>query len=80
VVAPATRPYVHGQTWVSPEGQEWVYSDESKGWTRVTAIVPVKMAPMKCKRCDFVNEYIGPEHLDANGIYTCRSCKINPYR
>ncbi len=39
-----------------------------------------KLPPMKCQRCDFINEYVGQEHLDKNGLYTCRLCKQDPYR
>jgi len=31
--------------------------------------------PMNCTRCNHRNEYLGWEHVSANGSYTCRSCK-----
>lgn len=34
-----------------------------------------KLPPMNCKRCNFRNEYVGKEHLDSSGGYTCRGCK-----
>ncbi len=34
-----------------------------------------KLPPMKCRKCDYINEYVGKEHLDYKGRYTCRSCK-----
>ncbi len=34
-----------------------------------------KLPPMNCIRCHFRNEYVGPEHLDELGLYTCRQCK-----
>lgn len=40
---------------------------------------PAVLPPANCKRCNFYNEYVGPEHL-VNGEYLCRPCKQNPYR
>lgn len=33
------------------------------------------LPPQVCKRCNFKNDYAGPEHLQHDGTYICRSCK-----
>lgn len=33
------------------------------------------IGPKNCTRCNHRNEYLGPEHLSADGSYTCRGCK-----
>ncbi len=52
------------------------------GVTPDLGYAPTKPEPMvaTCVRCNYKNEYAGPEHLDANGVYKCRDCKLNPYR
>ncbi len=34
-----------------------------------------KLPPMNCIKCDYLNEYVGVEHLDQFGRYVCRSCR-----
>ena len=35
----------------------------------------VCIGPKNCMRCNHRNEYLGSEHLSADGSYTCRGCK-----
>lgn len=34
-----------------------------------------KLPPQICLKCNFKNDYAGPEHLQPNGSYICRSCR-----
>lgn len=52
------------------------------GWITPPDIIPAtqksptgKLPPMNCLKCNYRNEYVGPEHLDELGLYTCRTCK-----
>ncbi len=46
--------------------------------TKTAPVLPPesdKLPPMSCIKCYFRNEFVGPEHLDKDGKYTCRQCK-----
>ncbi len=61
--------------------QGWVTAGDPWDQSNKTPVMPPenkapeKLPPMNCIKCQFRNEYVGKEHLDKDGKYTCRSCK-----
>ena len=50
-----------------------VGSDAHRGLPPVRMVAAeTKLPPMKCQKCEYVNDYVGPEHLVA-GLYYCRN-------
>ncbi len=54
-----------------------VGSDAHKGLSPgggpgLAVVVGNKLPPLKCQKCEYVNDYAGPEHLVA-GLYYCRN-------
>ncbi len=69
--------------WMPPPQPMWVgplpsFADpvpDTKPEAAAEAKKDLKLPPMNCLRCNFRNEYVGKEHLDGDGKYTCRTCR-----